>query len=103
MSPANRAGIGTRRSGSFPDPVVVASSGPLPSATLHEIRIVPARAPGPFNNMCSGRAGQGQIAMVEAKPVNERYGLWVLKKSLFLKIAEILGVENVYQNGDRRL
>ncbi len=36
MSPANRAGLGTGRPGYSPDPVVVASSGPLPSATLHE-------------------------------------------------------------------
>jgi len=33
----------------------------------------------------------------------ERNHMWLLKKSLFLKIAEILGIENVYQNGDRRL
>ena len=26
-----------------PDPVVVASAGPLPSATLHETTVVPAR------------------------------------------------------------
>src|SRR4051812_43707843 len=29
----------------FPDPVVVASTGPLPSATLHEIRLIPALLP----------------------------------------------------------
>jgi hypothetical protein len=29
--------------------------------------------------------------------------LWVLKNSLFLKIAGISEIENVYQNGDRRL
>jgi hypothetical protein len=28
---------------------------------------------------------------------------WVLKKSAFLKIVEILGIQNVYQNRDRRL
>jgi hypothetical protein len=38
MSPANRAGIGTCRSVNCTDPVVVASSGPKPSATLHEER-----------------------------------------------------------------
>jgi len=35
MSPANRAGIDTLIR-LVPDPVVVASMGPLPSATLHE-------------------------------------------------------------------
>lgn len=38
MSPANRAGIGTCRPANSADPVVVASSGPNPSATLHEGR-----------------------------------------------------------------
>src|SRR5690349_16346498 len=38
MSPANRAGIGTKRPANFSGPVVVASSGPNPSATLHEDR-----------------------------------------------------------------
>src|SRR5207302_5365783 len=38
MSPANRAGIGTCRPANSADPVVVASSGPNPSATLHEDR-----------------------------------------------------------------
>jgi hypothetical protein len=33
----------------------------------------------------------------------ECYRLWVLKKSAFLKIGEILGIENVYQNRGRRL
>jgi hypothetical protein len=30
-------------------------------------------------------------------------GLWVLKNSRFVKIAGIWEIENVYQNGDRRL
>ena len=38
MSPANRAGIGTCDQLNCPGPVVVASSGPNPSATLHEDR-----------------------------------------------------------------
>jgi hypothetical protein len=33
----------------------------------------------------------------------ERYGLWLLKNSCFVKIAGIWEIENVYQNGDRRL
>jgi hypothetical protein len=32
-----------------------------------------------------------------------RDGLWLLKNSRFVKIAEIWEIENVYQNGDRRL
>jgi hypothetical protein len=34
---------------------------------------------------------------------NERYGLWLLKNSTFLKTVEIWGMENVYQNRGRRL
>ena len=44
MSPANRAGIDTKRPVEKPDPVVVASSGPYPSATLHEDRFTPLTA-----------------------------------------------------------
>jgi hypothetical protein len=36
-------------------------------------------------------------------PFNERYGLLLLKNSGLVKIAEIWEIENVYQNGDRRL
>jgi len=35
--------------------------------------------------------------------VNERYRLWVLKKSIFIKTPKIWGIENVYQSRDRRL
>ena len=34
---------------------------------------------------------------------SERNRLWQLKKSRFLKTAEILRIENVYENRDRRL
>jgi hypothetical protein len=32
-----------------------------------------------------------------------RYGLWLLKNSILLKITEIWGIENVYPNGESRL
>jgi len=35
--------------------------------------------------------------------VNERYREWLLKNSSLVGTAEILGLENVYQNRDRRL
>jgi hypothetical protein len=34
---------------------------------------------------------------------SERYGLWLLKNSILLKITEIWGIENVYPNGESRL
>jgi hypothetical protein len=36
-------------------------------------------------------------------PYIERNREWLLKNSGFVKIAEIWEIENVYQNGDRRL
>jgi len=35
--------------------------------------------------------------------VDERYRLWLLKKSVFLKTAKISGIENVYPRRERRL
>jgi hypothetical protein len=35
--------------------------------------------------------------------IRETQRLWVLKKSRFVKIGGIREIENVYQNGDRRL
>jgi hypothetical protein len=35
--------------------------------------------------------------------VNCRYQAWLLKNSIFQKTAKIWGIENVCQNGDRRL
>jgi len=35
--------------------------------------------------------------------LNECYRLWLLKKSIFLKTAEIWGIENVYPNREGRL
>jgi len=44
-----------------------------------------------------------KIAITLISRSRECKRLWVLKKSLFLKTAEILRIENVYQNRDRRL
>jgi hypothetical protein len=38
-----------------------------------------------------------------SKPLNERNRLWLLKNSIFLEIAEIWGIENVYEKRERRL
>src|SRR5579862_3304590 len=46
----------------FPDPVVVASAGPLPSATLHEIRLVLARMPGHSTIRASRRRVKKEIS-----------------------------------------
>jgi hypothetical protein len=47
-------------------------------------------------------AGRSALA-VEIWVVNECNRLWLLKKSCLRKIGEILEIENVYQNKDRRL
>jgi hypothetical protein len=36
-------------------------------------------------------------------PHSERYGLWLLKNSIFLKTAKIWGIENVQENQESRL
>jgi hypothetical protein len=50
--------------------------------------------------MGSGSAGREVFGTPGGFECN---GLWLLKNPFSLKIAEILGIENVYQNGDRRL
>jgi hypothetical protein len=45
----------------------------------------------------------GAKSLLHSKPLNERYGLWLLKKFCFVKTAKVWGIVNVYQNGDRRL
>jgi hypothetical protein len=47
----------------------------------------------------------GQLATIPISLMRgfERYRLWLLKKSIFLKTAEIWGIENVYPNRESRL
>ena len=45
----------------------------------------------------------GVTSRLHSKSLNERYRPWLLKNSIFLKITEIWGIENVYPNGESPL
>ena len=74
MSPANRAGIGTCDQLKTAGPVVVASSGPNPSATLHEERSASTAriSNGNFPRESTSRVKSGAESDPERRPRNAR-------------------------------